>query len=251
MPKMINRNPPKKVICLSEILPAINLPPMTAIAAQIACPNIAPRVTPMGFLLAARAMVAICIPVNLPDRSYNILIEKGSLANLGAEMSRLNLGKKVLLVSNPEIFDYYGHKAVNSLEKAGFAVFTHLIPAGENYKTLDAIAQVYDSALAHRLERLRLARREAVYPDLAAEQLAFCRAASDSLPPVHGVFFAGGDQWRLRQAFVDPRDAANPWLQALRAAHAAGRVVVGGTSAGAAVQSGAWMLGNGSVAGKL
>lgn len=99
-----------------------------------------------------------------------------------------------------------------------------------------------------RLERLRLARREAVYPDLAVEQLAFCRAASDDLPPVHGVFFAGGDQWRLRQAFVDPRDAANPWLRALRAAHAAGRVVVGGTSAGAAVQSGAWMLGNGSVA---
>lgn len=97
--------------------------------------------------------MAICIPVNLPDRSYNILIEKGSLANLGAEMSRLNLGKKVLLVSNPEIFDYYGHTAVNSLEKAGFTVFTHLIPAGENYKTLDSIAQVYDTALAHRLER--------------------------------------------------------------------------------------------------
>jgi 3-dehydroquinate synthase len=97
--------------------------------------------------------MAICIPVNLPDRSYNILINKGSLANLGEEMSQLNLGKKVLLVSNPEIFHYYGHIAVNSLEKAGFTVFTHLIPAGENYKTLDAIAQVYDSALAHRLER--------------------------------------------------------------------------------------------------
>jgi len=97
--------------------------------------------------------MAICIPVNLPDRSYNILIEKDSLANLGGEMSQLNLGKKVLLVSNPEIFDYYGQIAVNSLEKAGFVVFTHLIPAGENYKTLDAIAQVYDSALAHRLER--------------------------------------------------------------------------------------------------
>ena len=97
--------------------------------------------------------MAICIPVNLPDRSYNILIEKGSLANLGAEMSRLSLGKKVLLVSNPEIFEYYGQIAVNSLEKAGFTVSTHLIPAGENYKTLDSIAQVYDSALAHRLER--------------------------------------------------------------------------------------------------
>jgi 3-dehydroquinate synthase len=68
-------------------------------------------------------------------------------------MSRLSLGKKVLLVSNPEIFEYYGQIAVNSLEKGGFTVSTHLIPAGENYKTLDSIAQVYDSALAHRLER--------------------------------------------------------------------------------------------------
>jgi 3-dehydroquinate synthase len=97
--------------------------------------------------------MAVCIPVNLPDRSYNILIENDSLANLGQEMSQLNLGKKVLLVSNPEIFDYYGKIALNSLEKAGFTVFTHLIPAGESYKTLDSIAQIYDTALAQRLER--------------------------------------------------------------------------------------------------
>jgi 3-dehydroquinate synthase len=97
--------------------------------------------------------MAICIPVNLPDHTYNILIEKGSLANLGQEMSKVKLGKKVLLVSNPEIFDYYGQIALNSLEKAGFTVFTHLIPPGENHKTLDSIAQVYDTALAQRLER--------------------------------------------------------------------------------------------------
>lgn len=99
-----------------------------------------------------------------------------------------------------------------------------------------------------RAERLRLARREVVFPDLASAQQAFCRAAVDALPAVDGVFFAGGDQWRLRQAFFGPGDRANPWLEALRAAHAAGRVVVGGTSAGAAVHSGAWMLANGSVA---
>jgi cyanophycinase len=98
-----------------------------------------------------------------------------------------------------------------------------------------------------RAERLRLARRAAVYPDLAAQQQAYCAAGEDALPDAHGVFFAGGDQWRLRQAFVDGAGRANPWLLALREAHAAGRVVVGGTSAGAAVQSGAWMLGNGSV----
>lgn len=98
-----------------------------------------------------------------------------------------------------------------------------------------------------RRERLQLSQRERIYPDLALEQTAFCLSDRPMLADVHGVFFAGGDQWRLRRAFVDADDAPNPWLIELRDAHAAGRLVVGGTSAGAAVQSGAWMLGNGSV----
>lgn len=100
---------------------------------------------------------------------------------------------------------------------------------------------------AHRLAELGLAGRERVYPDLAARAAAFCRGDDGGLPEVHGVFFAGGDQWRLRRAFVGADDRPDPWLLALRGAHAAGRVVVGGTSAGAAVQSGAAMLTNGSV----
>lgn len=98
-----------------------------------------------------------------------------------------------------------------------------------------------------RLERLRLPGRERVYPDLVAQQQAFCRTRPHLLAEVHGVFFAGGDQWRLRQAFIDADGRPNDWLRELRSAHAAGRIVVGGTSAGAAVQSGAWMLSNGSV----
>lgn len=100
---------------------------------------------------------------------------------------------------------------------------------------------------AHRLAELGLAGRARVYPDLAARAAEFCRGDDGGLPEVHGVFFAGGDQWRLRRAFVDAVDQPNRWLVALRAAHAEGRVVVGGTSAGAAVQSGAAMLTNGSV----
>ena len=100
---------------------------------------------------------------------------------------------------------------------------------------------------ALRAERLRLVGREAIYPDLARFQHDHCASQPALMLQVQGVFFAGGDQWRHRQAFVHADDRANPWLQELQQAHAAGRVVVGGTSAGAAVQSGAWMLGNGDV----
>jgi 3-dehydroquinate synthase len=93
------------------------------------------------------------IPVNLPQNPYEIAIAPGSLSQLGSRLQPLSLGKKVLLISNPEIFDHYGEIATNSLKSADFEVNYHLIPAGETYKTLDSIAQIYDTALANRLER--------------------------------------------------------------------------------------------------
>lgn len=93
------------------------------------------------------------ISVPLPQNPYSIYISDAGLSAIGEKMNRLYLGKKVLLVSNPEIFDYYGNTVIESLEGSGFRVNYHLIPAGENYKTLDSIAQIYDKALECRLER--------------------------------------------------------------------------------------------------
>ncbi len=100
---------------------------------------------------------------------------------------------------------------------------------------------------ALRMERLRMVQRARIYPDLDAYQNAFCQSQPAMMLQVQGVFFSGGDQWRLRQAFVHADDRANDWLLELQQAYAAGRVVVGGTSAGAAVQSASWMLSNGDV----
>lgn len=101
-----------------------------------------------------------------------------------------------------------------------------------------------------RLEILKLPARERIYPDLVAQQQSACEApeALAALPSrVQGVFFAGGDQWKLRRAFFDRDDQPNAWLQALRHAAANGDVVIGGTSAGSAVQSGGPMLSSGTV----
>ena len=93
------------------------------------------------------------ITVNLPQNSYEIAIAPGILSQLGNQMQKLNLGKKVLLISNPEIFNYYGDTCIKSLEAAGFEICTHLIPAGEQYKNLQSIEKVYDTALNNHLER--------------------------------------------------------------------------------------------------
>ncbi len=107
---------------------------------------------------------------------------------------------------------------------------------------------------ALRREHLKLSARDLVYPDLGALQWRACLdpEATAGVPgSVQGIFFAGGDQWLHRRAFFDRDDRPNAWLVALREASAAGTLVVGGTSAGTAVQGGAAMLSNGDSAQAL
>jgi cyanophycinase len=83
--------------------------------------------------------------------------------------------------------------------------------------------------------------RERVFPDLDAEQKAACidAKALDAVPDtVQALFLDGGDQWLHRQTFFSRDGTPNPWLRAVRAAFLRGDLVVAGTSAGAAVQSG-------------
>ncbi|MGM3307672.1 3-dehydroquinate synthase [Anabaena sp. WFMT] len=93
------------------------------------------------------------ISVNLPEKSYEIAVAPGSLDKLGEQMASLQLGKKVLLVSNPMIFKHYGERAIASLQNAGFEVTSYNLPPGERYKTLNSIQKIYDIALENRLER--------------------------------------------------------------------------------------------------
>lgn len=110
------------------------------------------------------------IRVDVPQQPYEIAIAKrssdrtaepsgsapimtGGLDDLGVWMSRLKLGKKVLVVSNPVIFKKYGKRAIAALELVGYEVSNCTLPAGERYKTLKSIQKIYDIALQNRLER--------------------------------------------------------------------------------------------------
>jgi 3-dehydroquinate synthase len=97
--------------------------------------------------------MASTIRVNLPQQSYEIAIAPGSLGLLGGHLAKLNLGKKILVVSNPTVFPLYGESAIASLQKAGFDVFTCILPDGESYKNLEVLQKIYDVCLQNRLER--------------------------------------------------------------------------------------------------
>ena len=95
--------------------------------------------------------------------------------------------------------------------------------------------------LKMRRKAFSLLGRERVFPDLDAEQKAACMdpEALDAVPEtVQGLFLDGGDQWLHYHTFFTRDRTANPWLVAIRTAFRKGDLVVAGTSAGAAVQSG-------------
>ncbi len=102
-------------------------------------------------------MTATLIPVPLPQQAYSVAIAS-PLADIGSlltnpKIQTTQLGKKMLVVSNPQIWKHYGQTVVDSLTQAGFEVTHCILPAGERYKTPKSVQKIYDHALAQRLER--------------------------------------------------------------------------------------------------
>lgn len=97
-------------------------------------------------------------------------------------------------------------------------------------------------------------QRESVFPDLAEQQRQACLQAgtlADLPMQVQGIFFDGGDQWLHWKTFFNADGNANAWLVNLRTAFEKGSLVVAGTSAGTAIQSGPAMITNGTSANAL
>ena len=97
------------------------------------------------------------IRVNIPQASYDIRIAPGGLDYLGAwlagEKPLIRQGQKVLVVSNPEVFELYGERAIASLTQAGYDVCRCILPAGEQHKHMASIEKIHDVAYENRLER--------------------------------------------------------------------------------------------------
>ncbi|HZK44477.1 MAG TPA: 3-dehydroquinate synthase [Syntrophomonadaceae bacterium] len=93
------------------------------------------------------------LKLDLGLESYNILIGDRLLEKTGFYVRELIANRKVILVSNPTVFPLYGKRVVESLVDAGFEVFIHLVPDGEEYKNIDQAMQIINKCIEHKLER--------------------------------------------------------------------------------------------------
>lgn len=97
-------------------------------------------------------MVKLNMP--LPGRAYDILIEQGILSHAG-ELCRSVLPKaqKLALVTDSNVAPLYGDQVQSSLEQAGFLVHRTVIPAGEQSKSMEMLAHLYEDFMTFGLTR--------------------------------------------------------------------------------------------------
>ncbi|MDH7486700.1 MAG: 3-dehydroquinate synthase [Anaerolineae bacterium] len=103
--------------------------------------------------LEGRGEAEIVLPVRVPGDSYTIRLGHGLLARLGERLREAGLRGPVAVVSNPTVWQRYGQGVEAALQAAGLASFVCLMPDGEQHKTLDTVAALYQGFVAGGLDR--------------------------------------------------------------------------------------------------
>lgn len=93
------------------------------------------------------------IPVLLKNKPYEIIVGHGILARSGEFVSQALPVGRCGLITDSNVAPLYASTVRESLEKAGFAVTTVTIPAGEKSKSLEQTEKVCDDLIAAGLDR--------------------------------------------------------------------------------------------------
>jgi len=97
--------------------------------------------------------MAQLVHVNLADRSYDIRIDQGSLTQIGADLQACGFPKRVAIVTNPTVADLYLEQVRSSLDQAGFVAVSHLIPDGEQFKSIATLESIFDFLIEGHFDR--------------------------------------------------------------------------------------------------
>jgi cyanophycinase len=137
-----------------------------------------------------------------------------------------------------EVADFYE----GVFQQAGAEV--EWLPLDRNYQVARALESLGQKGCA-QLEQIRGKNnsyyREHIYPKRAAKQQAFCEMPQrmlDALSQAQGIFFNGGDQSLTLASLLLPDGRVSPELSLIKQRMQSGDLIVGGTSAGTAVQAG-------------
>lgn len=107
------------------------------------------------------------LSVNLGKNSYPIYIENGILSKCGEYLPQVFRGKRIMLISDDNVFPLYGQKVLDSLKE--YECHTLVLPHGEPTKNFQTLPAIYSALLDAKLSRsdLVIALGGGVIGDLA------------------------------------------------------------------------------------
>jgi 3-dehydroquinate synthase len=94
------------------------------------------------------------VHVSLGERSYDIVLEDGCHARVGAFLAQLpERVSSVAIISHRLIDRQYGDPLRGGIAAAGLPCHTLLVPAGERYKSLQTASRLYGDLIQRHLDR--------------------------------------------------------------------------------------------------
>jgi 3-dehydroquinate synthase len=93
------------------------------------------------------------ISVKLGARAYPISLGEGLLSRTGELLQQAVSGRKVGIVTNPIVAEFYLDVVKESLTRSGFDVSLILVPDGEEHKNLSSLSAIYDRLISERFDR--------------------------------------------------------------------------------------------------
>ncbi|MBR4793485.1 MAG: 3-dehydroquinate synthase [Bacteroidaceae bacterium] len=85
--------------------------------------------------------------------TYDILISKGGLSNIGQALKERFKPCTIAILSDDKVFPLYGKVVADALKAAGFSTVSHIIPNGEQSKTLDNVTAFIDRMVQAQVTR--------------------------------------------------------------------------------------------------
>ncbi|MFC6346843.1 3-dehydroquinate synthase [Vagococcus carniphilus] len=93
------------------------------------------------------------LTVNLPTKSYDLLIKKGSLNDVGKWVSTIWDKRQIVLVSDENVASIYGDLVQQKIQDQGFDVSVYTIPPGETSKSLEMAEKLYEFLASKNMTR--------------------------------------------------------------------------------------------------
>jgi shikimate kinase/3-dehydroquinate synthase len=95
----------------------------------------------------------IACTVETATQSYPVFVGHGLLDRLGEKMRQCALSGTVIVISDENVFSFYGSGVERILKAAGFAVNSFVVSPGEETKSMGDAIRTYDFLVEHRVER--------------------------------------------------------------------------------------------------